>query len=184
MGKSQYLSLPQILSVPPRQQLERIAFQNTSYFIISPDAFAYMSYIRKRRVFCTHTNNAIKLITVDLSVSPGCSVNQKFIRRISIMPWFVEEGNLPQEKILELTQRAADEALSRICSKPSRVLLLPPDITRAHSGAGKITEALYNFFSAFADVHLIPTLGQHVPCLLYTSPSPRDLSTSRMPSSA
>ena len=27
-------------------------------------------------------------------------------------------------------------------------------------------------------------LGQHMPCLLYTSPSPRDLSTSRMPSSA
>ena len=27
-------------------------------------------------------------------------------------------------------------------------------------------------------------LGQHYDCLLYTSPSPRDLSTSRMPSSA
>ena len=26
--------------------------------------------------------------------------------------------------------------------------------------------------------------GQNTPCLLYTSPSPRDLSTSRMPSSA
>ena len=27
-------------------------------------------------------------------------------------------------------------------------------------------------------------LNQYIPCLLYTSPSPRDLSTSRMPSSA
>ena len=27
-------------------------------------------------------------------------------------------------------------------------------------------------------------VGVEVPCLLYTSPSPRDLSTSRMPSSA
>ena len=27
-------------------------------------------------------------------------------------------------------------------------------------------------------------IGQHIGCLLYTSPSPRDLSTSRMPSSA
>ena len=27
-------------------------------------------------------------------------------------------------------------------------------------------------------------LGQEISCLLYTSPSPRDLSTSRMPSSA
>ena len=33
---------------------------------------------------------------------------------------------------------------------------------------------------------LIPVLAMRVasPCLLYTSPSPRDLSTSRMPSSA
>ena len=28
------------------------------------------------------------------------------------------------------------------------------------------------------------TYGRHIGCLLYTSPSPRDLSTSRMPSSA
>ena len=27
-------------------------------------------------------------------------------------------------------------------------------------------------------------IEKHMPCLLYTSPSPRDLSTSRMPSSA
>ena len=34
--------------------------------------------------------------------------------------------------------------------------------------------------------HSIPrTIGENIaPCLLYTSPSPRDLSTSRMPSSA
>ena len=30
----------------------------------------------------------------------------------------------------------------------------------------------------------VDELGEHVGCLLYTSPSPRDLSTSRMPSSA
>ncbi|MFA6716965.1 MAG: lactate racemase domain-containing protein, partial [Victivallaceae bacterium] len=40
---------------------------------------------------------------------------------------------------------------------------LPPDITRAHSGAGWITEEFYKIFSQYADVHLIPTLGQHVP---------------------
>ena len=32
--------------------------------------------------------------------------------------------------------------------------------------------------------HLLPTEAQNANCLLYTSPSPRDLSTSRMPSSA
>ena len=34
------------------------------------------------------------------------------------------------------------------------------------------------------DVNLVPDYDRLTPCLLYTSPSPRDLSTSRMPSSA
>ena len=34
------------------------------------------------------------------------------------------------------------------------------------------------------DVEFVVTLGHYGDCLLYTSPSPRDLSTSRMPSSA
>ena len=80
------------------------------------------------------------------------------------MPWFFEEGRLERETVLDLTRRAADEACRRICRRPKRVLLLPPDITRAHSGAGWIAESLYHYFDeAGADVHLIPTLGQHVP---------------------
>lgn len=79
------------------------------------------------------------------------------------MPWFQEEGALSKERVVELSLKAAEESLKRICPNPKRVLLLPPDITRAHSGAGWIAEALYKFFSKFADVHLIPTLGQHVP---------------------
>lgn len=80
------------------------------------------------------------------------------------MPWFYEEGSLSREKVLELARRAAEEAMRRIAPRPKRVLLLPPDITRAHSGAGWITESLYHFFEEKgADVHLIPTLGQHVP---------------------
>jgi nickel-dependent lactate racemase len=62
-----------------------------------------------------------------------------------------------------LVVKSANECLDRICKKPKRVLLLPPDITRAHSGAGWITELFYNFFAQTADVYVIPTLGQHVP---------------------
>ncbi len=65
---------------------------------------------------------------------------------------------------MELAVQYAQEAKKRICANPKKVLLLPPDITRAHSGAGWITEELYKIFTADgADVHLIPTLGQHVP---------------------
>ena len=54
--------------------------------------------------------------------------------------------------------------MARICEHPKRVLPLPPDITRAHSGAGWITEEFYKIFtSEGADVHVMPALGQHLP---------------------
>ena len=79
--------------------------------------------------------------------------------------WFKQESsNITREQILELARQYAAEAKKRICANPKRVLLLPPDITRAHSGSGWIVEELYKIFTADgADVHLIPTLGQHVP---------------------
>lgn len=79
------------------------------------------------------------------------------------MTWFAAEGRLTREDVLELVHRAADEARRQICPNPKRVLLLPPDITRAHSGAGWITEEFFKIFSPTAEVHVIPTLGQHVP---------------------
>ncbi|MBR0224794.1 MAG: DUF2088 domain-containing protein [Thermoguttaceae bacterium] len=79
------------------------------------------------------------------------------------MSWFVEQGALTLDRVLELARRCADEARARICRDPKRVLLLPPDITRAHSGAGKVAEELYKIFSPTADVYVIPTLGQHLP---------------------
>ena len=79
--------------------------------------------------------------------------------------WFKQESsNISREQILELARQYAAETKKRICANPKRVLLLPPDITRAHSGSGWIVEELYKIFTADgADVHLIPTLGQHVP---------------------
>jgi len=65
--------------------------------------------------------------------------------------------------MLSLVHRFADEARQRICKNPAKVLLLPPDITRAHSGAGWITEELYKIFAETAQVYVIPTLGQHIP---------------------
>lgn len=79
------------------------------------------------------------------------------------MPWFsVEAAALSAQQIEEAVERLLAEARRRICADPKRVLLLPPDLTRAHSGAGRITELLYN---ALPDAHVevIPTLGQHVP---------------------
>lgn len=78
--------------------------------------------------------------------------------------WFSDvSSRISRERMVELAHGFAEEARKRICPRPRRVLLLPPDVTRAHSGAGWITEALYEVFAATAETHVIPTLGQHVP---------------------
>jgi nickel-dependent lactate racemase len=80
------------------------------------------------------------------------------------MPWITESAQeITRPQVEALIRKALDEARSRICKSPKRVLLLPPDITRMHSGSGWITEVFYNLLKDEADVHVIPTLGQHEP---------------------
>lgn len=82
------------------------------------------------------------------------------------MPWFtVEAEAIAEEQIKEAAIRLVDEAQKRITPRLDRVLLLPPDLTRAHSGVGRITEWVYQEVmrrNPRAHVRVIPTLGQHV----------------------
>lgn len=83
------------------------------------------------------------------------------------MPWFsVEADAIPEAQIQAAARRLIAEARQRIAHRLKRVLLLPPDLTRAHSGAGKVTEWIYREVMALepaAHVRVIPTLGQHRP---------------------
>jgi nickel-dependent lactate racemase len=80
------------------------------------------------------------------------------------MPWFHHEApSISRSEVESLCQRLLDEARARLKCDFRRVLLLPPDITRAHSGAGWITEALYKLLPGSCDIHVISTLGQHAP---------------------
>lgn len=80
------------------------------------------------------------------------------------MPWFTEAStSISRERMQDLMRQTVAEARKRICAKPKRVLLLPPDITRMHSGSGWLTEMLYDLLKDEAEIHVIPTLGQHVP---------------------
>src|SRR5256885_819744 len=80
------------------------------------------------------------------------------------MPWISEQAEeIGWDRLRVLMERTVAEARTRICARPKRVLLLPPDITRMHSGAGRLTEMLYSLLADEAEVHVIPTLGQHVP---------------------
>ena len=80
------------------------------------------------------------------------------------MPWITEKSpQITPERMQQLVARTVEECRNRICKEPKRVLLLPPDITRMHSGAGWITECFYKLLKDSADVHVMPTLGQHEP---------------------
>ncbi|MCL2293371.1 MAG: lactate racemase domain-containing protein [Spirochaetes bacterium] len=83
------------------------------------------------------------------------------------MAWFFEKKKeITRDEIKSLVIKSAEECLQRICPAPKKILLLPPDITRAYSGCGWITEILYNYFAGSAwgcEVYVLPTLGQHVP---------------------
>lgn len=47
--------------------------------------------------------------------------------------------------------------------KGRRILLIPPDITRYHSGAGKITAILYRLLNTGDNVDIMPAIGTHTP---------------------
>lgn len=82
------------------------------------------------------------------------------------MTWFKDEDRfLDRDRMLAACDRLITEAQRRLkVAELNRVLLLPPDLTRAHSGVGWMTEHLFNSLDAAgAEVHVIPTLGQHVP---------------------
>ena len=79
------------------------------------------------------------------------------------MPWFsVQAPTVSELQIEAAVDRLLEESRTRINRDLRRVLLLPPDLTRAHSGAGRITELFYNKLPD-AHVEVIPTLGQHLP---------------------
>lgn len=80
------------------------------------------------------------------------------------MPWMIEKAaEIGWDRLEEMVDQTIVEARRRFVPKPKRVLLLPPDITRMHSGAGRLTEMFYRRLSGKAAVFVIPTLGQHVP---------------------
>jgi nickel-dependent lactate racemase len=80
------------------------------------------------------------------------------------MPWFMKEADeISRQEIDALALRLVEEARTRFGRPLKRVLLLPPDLTRAHSGVGIITETIYKALAPTCDVHVIPTLGQHQP---------------------
>jgi nickel-dependent lactate racemase len=79
------------------------------------------------------------------------------------MSTWVATGSESTCLTLDEQRRYLVKALEQIGDKPQRVLLIPPDFTRAHSGAGPLTAMLYELLSPAAHVDVMPALGTHVP---------------------
>ncbi|UNX54647.1 lactate racemase domain-containing protein [Georgenia sp. TF02-10] len=134
---------------------------------------------RRARAAQAHDEVAVDLVRGVVQPFPeqtdrpgGVPVPPRARRRATADPdtvqhmWFQHESRFVDRPQIEaMCQRLLVEARERLqIGRYQCVLLLPPDLTRAHSGAGWITEHLYRLLDAEgAEVHVIPTLGQHVP---------------------
>ena len=85
--------------------------------------------------------------------------------------------------ILSRSQDKIDVAVKGLQDKGAKAIGIATDV-RDYDG---VLAAFEKTHEEFGDIHCVISgaAGNFLsPCLLYTSPSPRDLSTSRMPSSA
>ncbi len=55
------------------------------------------------------------------------------------------------------------ECLDAFSPRPKKTLLVPPDFSRFHSGAGAISARLYSMLAPRAETRLLPALGTHRP---------------------
>jgi len=55
------------------------------------------------------------------------------------------------------------QALQDIIKAHPKILILPPDITRFHSGAGEITKIIYDNISKDKKISIMPAIGTHEP---------------------
>lgn len=79
------------------------------------------------------------------------------------MSWMLNRGG-PAEELSDTDVEAfVHDFITRIGGKPRKVLLIPPDYSRFHGGAGPICAQLYRHYSASATVHMLPALGTHRP---------------------
>ena len=80
------------------------------------------------------------------------------IQSSSIIATARDEQGLSDQELRQVLQQtlASDKPLKR-------VLLIPPDYTRLHSGAGRITALYYQMLKDSCTVDILPALGTHEP---------------------
>ena len=122
--------------------------------------------------------HAFQLVTVDL-MGP---INPAAVGGYLYATKFVYQHTKWKEIFLIKTKTQTIDALERF----NKALVVPQRTRLIRLRAHKGTEFTSSEFRQYClDIGVkLEFASPNTPCLLYTSPSPRDLSTSRMPSSA
>jgi nickel-dependent lactate racemase len=76
-----------------------------------------------------------------------------------IIQYPMEQGGIKDQQLAEAISQSIQEKKSQL----KKVLLIPPDFTRMHSGAGKITNLYYNLLKDSCHIDIMPALGTHDP---------------------
>lgn len=79
------------------------------------------------------------------------------------MAFWLQRGDAQAALSSLEAEQVARDLIGRLSAPPKRVLLIPPDFTRFHSGAGEICVILHRLLSPTATVELLPALGTHRP---------------------
>ena len=76
---------------------------------------------------------------------------------------WVSQGGIERIIDSDTKRQLLAEALQKRGGSCSKILVLPPDITRLHSGAGELTQILYGMFGKDRIFHIMPAIGTHEP---------------------
>lgn len=69
------------------------------------------------------------------------------------------EAGISDEELRSILERALSECRGRL----KKLLILPPDFTRFHSNAGRITWHIWDMLKDECEIDIMPALGTHVP---------------------
>lgn len=72
------------------------------------------------------------------------------------------DNGIDENGIRAVLEKTVEECRESI-GHPEKVLLIPPDFTRMHSGGGHITALLYEMLSRQCHIDIMPALGTHEP---------------------
>jgi nickel-dependent lactate racemase len=89
----------------------------------------------------------------------GNKTKKEGVSMIAISKKAVDGGGISDGELSEIIVKS----ISGLKTGLNKVLLLPPDFTRMHSGAGKITAMYYNLLKDSCQVDIMPALGTHDP---------------------